>query len=80
VHAHSASGDEWASLVHEAGEEALLALLKIPNLGAVQVERRLDVPDLPANALSTAAENEKRNRTSNERRTESGRARRAGDA
>lgn len=54
-HARSASGDELKSLVHEASEEVLLALLENPNLEEPHVAMMLDRLDLPANVLSAIA-------------------------
>jgi hypothetical protein len=53
--ARSASGDELKSLVHEAGEETLLALLENPNLEEPHVVLMLERLDLPASALSAIA-------------------------
>jgi hypothetical protein len=41
-HARSASGDELKSLVHEAGEEVLLALLENPHLEEAHVTLLLE--------------------------------------
>jgi hypothetical protein len=54
-HVRSASGDELKSLVHEASEEVLLALLENPNLEEPHVTLMLDRLDLPANVLSAVA-------------------------
>ena len=54
-HVRSATGDELKSLVHEASEEALLALLENPNLEEPHVTLMLDRLDLPANVLSAIA-------------------------
>jgi hypothetical protein len=55
-HARSASGDELRSLVHEAGEETLLALLENPSLENTHVTLLLERLDLPATVLSAIAE------------------------
>jgi len=49
--ARTASGDELKSLIHEAGEEVLLALLENPRLDETHVTRLLARLDLPANVL-----------------------------
>jgi hypothetical protein len=54
-HVRSASGDELKSLVHDANEEALLALLENPNLEEPHVTLMLDRLDLPATVLSAIA-------------------------
>jgi len=54
-HARSASGDELKSLVHEASEESLLALLENPNLEEPHVVLMLERLDLPANVLAAVA-------------------------
>lgn len=54
--ARSASGDEIKTLVHEAGEETLLALLENPNLDDTHVSLMLERLDLSANVLSAVAE------------------------
>lgn len=56
AHARSASGEELKSLVHEAGEEVLLALLDNPNLEEPHVMLLLERLDLPASVLSAVAE------------------------
>src|SRR5579863_10340362 len=53
--ARSASGDELKSLVHEAGEDALLALIENPNLEESHIALLLDRLDLPASVLSAVA-------------------------
>jgi hypothetical protein len=53
--ARSAAGDELKSLVHEAGEDALLALLENPNLDEPHVVVMLERLDLPANVLGAIA-------------------------
>jgi hypothetical protein len=53
--ARSASGDKLKSLVHEAGEDALLALLENPHLDEAHVTLLLDRLDLPASVLSAVA-------------------------
>jgi hypothetical protein len=54
-HARSASADELKTLVHEASEEVLLALLENPNLTETHVGLMLERLDLPANVISAAA-------------------------
>jgi hypothetical protein len=54
--AQHASADELKALIHEAGEESLLALLENPNLDEGHVAQLLEHLDLPANVLSTIAE------------------------
>jgi hypothetical protein len=54
--AQHASADELKALIHEAGEESLLALLENPNLDEVHVSQLLERLDLPANVLSAIAE------------------------
>jgi hypothetical protein len=54
-HARTASGEELKSLVHEAGEEILIALLENPNLGEAHVTMLLERLDLSANVLSAVA-------------------------
>jgi hypothetical protein len=49
--ARTASGDELKSLIHEAGEDVLLALLENPKLDETHVTRMLERLDLPANVL-----------------------------
>ena len=49
--ARTASGDELKSLIHEAGEDVLLALLENPRLDETHVTRLLERLDLPANVL-----------------------------
>jgi hypothetical protein len=51
-HARTASGEELKALVHEAGEETLLALLENPNLEETHVSLLLERLDLPANVLA----------------------------
>jgi hypothetical protein len=53
--ARSAAGDELKSLVHEASEEALLALLRNPNFEEPHVVVMLERLDLPATVLSAVA-------------------------
>lgn len=53
--ARSAAGDELKSLVHEAGEDALLALLENPNLDEPHVVVMLERLDLPATVLGAIA-------------------------
>lgn len=53
--ARSASGDDLKSLVHEASEEVLLALLDNSNLEEPHITLMLDRLDLPANVLSAIA-------------------------
>jgi hypothetical protein len=53
--ARSASGDELKSLVHEAGEETLLALLANPNFDEPHVILMLERLDLPASVLGAVA-------------------------
>ena len=55
MRARSATGDELNSLVHEAGEEVLLALLGNPNLDEPHVVVMLERLDLPASVLSAVA-------------------------
>ena len=54
--AQHASADELKALIHEAGEESLLALLENPNLDEGHVAQLLERLDLPANVLSAIAE------------------------
>jgi hypothetical protein len=54
--AQQASADELKALIHEAGEESLLALLDNPNLDEGHVTQLLERLDLPANVLSAIAE------------------------
>lgn len=49
--ARIASGDQLKSLIHEAGEDVLLALLQNPKLDETHVTRLLERLDLPANVL-----------------------------
>jgi len=49
--ARAASGDELKSLIHEAGEDVLLALLENPKLDETHVTQLLERLDLPANVL-----------------------------
>jgi hypothetical protein len=51
-----ASADELKALIHEAGEESLLALLENPNLDEGHVSQLLERLDLPSNVLSAIAE------------------------
>lgn len=53
--ARSASGEELKSLLHEAAEETLLALLENPNLDEPHVVLLLERLDLPASVLSAVA-------------------------
>src|SRR5208282_5242555 len=53
--ARSASADQLKSLLHEAGEEALLALLENPNLDEPHVVLLLERLDLPASVLTAIA-------------------------
>lgn len=55
-HARTASGDELKSLIHEANETVLLALLENSNLDETHVAHLLERLDLPATILSTIAE------------------------
>jgi hypothetical protein len=54
-HARSVSGDELKSLVHDAREHVLLALLENPNLEEPHVTALLARLDLPVNVLSAVA-------------------------
>ena len=54
-HARSAAGEELKSLVHEAGEGILLALLENPNLDEPHVVMMLERLDLPASVLGAVA-------------------------
>jgi hypothetical protein len=54
--AQHASADELKALIHEAGEESLLALLENTNLDEGHVAQLLERLDLPANVLSAIAE------------------------
>jgi hypothetical protein len=49
--ARTASGDELKSLIHEAGEDVLPALLENPSLNETHVTLLLERLDLPANVL-----------------------------
>ena len=49
--ARTASTDELKSLIHEAREDVLLALLENPKLDETHVIQLLERPDLPANVL-----------------------------
>jgi hypothetical protein len=49
--ARTASRDELKSLIHEAGEDVLLALLENPKLDETHVTQLLERLDLPANVL-----------------------------
>lgn len=49
--ARTASADELKSLIHEAGEDVLLALLENPNLDETHLGLMLERLDLPANVL-----------------------------
>jgi hypothetical protein len=51
-HARSASGDELKSLLHDAGEDVLAALLENPNLEEPHVVVLLERLDLPASVLA----------------------------
>jgi len=53
--ARTASSEELKSLVHDAGEEVLIALLENPNLEEPHVTVLLDRLDLSANVLSAVA-------------------------
>ncbi len=53
--ARAASGEELKSLVHEAGEEVLLALLENPNLEEPHLILLLERLDLPASVLAAVA-------------------------
>jgi hypothetical protein len=55
-HARQASADDLKALIHEAGEESLLALLENPNLNEGHVSQLLERLDLPASVLSAIAE------------------------
>jgi len=57
--ARSATGDELKALLHEAGEETLLALLQNPHLDETHVTILLERLDLPANVLTAIAEESK---------------------
>ncbi|MGD0955988.1 MAG: hypothetical protein ABR953_04070 [Candidatus Acidiferrales bacterium] len=50
--AQTASGEDLKALVHETGEETLLALLTNPNLEEMHVTLLLERLDLPANVLA----------------------------
>ena len=54
--ARHASADQLKTLIHEAGEESLVALLENPNLDEEHVGQLLERLDLPANVLSAVAE------------------------
>jgi len=54
--ARHASADELNALIHEAGEESLLALLENPNLDEGHVSQLLERLDLPAVVLSAVAQ------------------------
>jgi hypothetical protein len=54
--ARQASAEELKALIHEAGEESLLALLENPNLDDGHVSQLLERLDLPAEILSAVAE------------------------
>ncbi len=54
--ARSASGDELKSLIHEANENVLLALLENTSLDETHVAQLLERLDLPAAVLSGVAE------------------------
>ncbi len=56
VLARSASGDELKSLIHDAVEPVLLALLENPGLDETHVTLLLERLDLPATVLSAVAE------------------------
>lgn len=51
AHARSASSEELKSLVHEASEDVLLAVVENPNLEEAHVRRLLDRLDLPAEVV-----------------------------
>jgi hypothetical protein len=53
--ARTASGEKLKSLVHEAGEEALLALLENPHLEDAHITLLLERLDLPATVISAVA-------------------------
>jgi hypothetical protein len=53
--ARSASGDELKSLVHESGDEVLVALLENPHLEEPHVALMLERLDLPATVLTAIA-------------------------
>jgi len=55
AHARSASSEELKSLVHETGEEILLALVENPNLEEPHVTLLLERLDLPASVLAAVA-------------------------
>ena len=50
--ARTASGDECKSLIHDAGEEVLLALLENPKLDEMHVIQLLERFDLPSQVLA----------------------------
>ena len=50
--ARKASGDECKSLIHDAGEEVLLALLENPKLDEMHVIQLLERLDLPSQVLA----------------------------
>jgi len=54
--ARSASADELKLLVHEANEEALLALFENPNLDEAHITSLLERLDLPVTVLAAVAE------------------------
>lgn len=54
-HARSAAGEELKSLIHEANEEFLLALLENPNLEEPHIVLMLERLDLPASVLAAIA-------------------------
>ena len=54
-HARSAAGEELKSLIHEANEEVLLALLENPNVEEPHVVLMLERLDLPVSVLSAIA-------------------------
>jgi hypothetical protein len=58
-HARSASGEELKSLLHEAREEILLAILENPNCEEPHVTLLLDRLDLPSNVLDAIAARKK---------------------
>jgi hypothetical protein len=57
--AQSASGDDLKALMHEAGEEILLALVENPNFDETHVTLLLDRLDVSARVLSAVAAEEK---------------------
>ena len=55
-HARHAPAGELNSLIHEASEESLLALLENPNLDEGHISQLLERLDLPADVLSAVAQ------------------------